>query len=489
MKRRKFISIAVCLCLLIAMIPQMAMAAEADQPAEPAEKPTAAQPAETPSDSADTSTVTQPPSTPSASENSALSESKPVVKETQNTDSGKQEPAAESTPDLVPTDQQQAPTEPTAPPASEQNAVQTEAENTPADESAPVKAKASLMAKPAAATESAEPEEQPRAAKGQAQAEEPQTIATVKSTAAGIQVSGGLEGKDWTYDAKEQTLTIMKDGMTVSGTATDDLAILCTLAVTAITIDNLDHGSNFIALMSGDMEGEALSDLTIRIKGKNRIDAIIGVGDVTLTGTKNSRLDLTLGAMAFNDLNIKDATINGGSFMAVRDLNIKGKSVVTAKSNKYLPPGITMAMIMAGRDINIDLAKGGKVTAYGYAGSSKYDYEDRAFPFMAGRSINISKGSHVATPSGGKVGTYNLLGMLPMQVILDASGNPAVDASIQYGANKFLTASASVSDVSGSPQTGDSSAAELTVLYLILLAALAAGASALTIRRKGTDEL
>ncbi|MDE8735423.1 hypothetical protein P0G10_20315, partial [Eubacteriales bacterium DFI.9.88] len=99
------------------------------------------------------------------------------------------------------------------------------------------------------------------------------------------------------------------------------LAILCTMAVTAITIDNLNHGSNVIALMSADENGNSLTDLTIKIQGENRIDAIVGMGDITLVGTKNSRLDLTMGAMAFQDLNFKNAVVNGGSFMAIRALN------------------------------------------------------------------------------------------------------------------------------------------------------------------------
>lgn len=465
MKRRKILSITICVCLLICMFPQLAFAAEADpqanQQTEPVISTDAAEPQKAPAQ------VTDPPESPMPQAEPTTADDKGGEPQgtVQNQSTSEQESSA-----AAPSD---SPTESPQPePASVEssNAFSQSQASTPAAEQET--SAASLTTKKAAAPMEGAPKEQAGAAKSK-------TIATVKKTAAGVTVSGGIEGKDWVYDSSQQTLVIQKDGITVSGTATDDLAILCTMAVTAITIDNLDHGSNVIALMSADENGNSLTDLTIKIQGENRIDAIVGMGDITLVGTKNSRLDLTLGAMAFQDLNFKNAVVNGGSFMAIRDLNIKGKSVVTAKFNKYLSPGDTAAMIFAGRDLNIDLAKGGKVTADGYAGSSKYHYQDRTFPLLAGRSINISKGSHVSTPSGGKVGTYYDEG-LSLQAILNADGSPAVDASVQYGTDKSLTASASVSDISSSPQTGDYGAG-LVFLYIVLLAA---GAAALISRRK-----
>lgn len=479
MKRRKLISITVCVCLLICMFPQMAFAAETEPPAnqgtEPVSAADAAEPSPAPSDAPGPSQA--PANTKAPSESSQLQSDLPAASEsgkTQNAAQDKNGPEQTDSADSP----SKAPDDPESPGAEsdESSAASSPSESSEIAAQAEDNASAPLTVKKAAAANTPAKEQADTNSNTAADAK---TIATVSKTAAGITVSGGIEGKDWTYDPGEQTLTIHKDGMTVSGTATDDLAILCALAVTTITIDHLDHGSNVIALMSADENGNDLTDLTIKIQGTNRIDAIIGIGDVSLVGTKNSRLDLTLGAMAFQDLNFKNAVVNGGSFAAVRDLNITGKSIITAKANKYLAPGDTVAMISAGRDLNINLAKDGKVTAYGYPGSSKYHYSDRTFPFLAGRSIHISKGSHVATPGGGKVGTYDYEG-LPLQVILNADGSPAVDASVQYGANKSLTASAAVSDVSTSPQTGDYDSG-LIFLFILLLAG---GTIALITRKK-----
>lgn len=317
------------------------------------------------------------------------------------------------------------------------------------------------------------PQEMADAAAAKVSAPPAKNTASAEKTVNGIKVTGGIEGKDWVYDSKEQTLTISKNGMTVSGTATDNLIILCTLAVSALTLDNLDHGKSEIQIVSGMTESDK-THLTLTLKGTSEIDAVIGAGDVTVAGSKDSRLDLTAGMTAFNDLNIQNATVTGGIFAADRDINITGTSRVTVRPTKQLAPalelGLPVAMMTAGRNINIDLAPGGKVAV---SGMKTADAE--VVPMLAMGKIRISESSKVVLPRNGKVVTSDLFDILPVQIIADASGRPASDVVVEHASARNsasgIYAYAASGDGTASPQTGDSSAHMLFALYLILAAA------------------
>lgn len=456
MEKRKFISFFLCISLIAVMTlsPAAAFAAEADP--SPAAETVQTEPAHQ-SEAAQESTAQAPA----------------------------QEPAAESAPASEPSEpgsiQAAEPSEPASEPSSEYQAETPQQQETGTAQSAQTEPTDEGQQEAAAA----QPEDakQPKASKesaadpqtrASASAAPAKTRATAEKTVNGVKVSGGVEGKDWVYDSKEQTLTISKDGMTVSGTATDNLIILCTLAVSALTLDNLDHGKHEVQIISGQNEEEK-TDLTLTLKGKNEIDAVVGAGDVTVVGTKNSRLDLTAGMTAFNDLNFRNATVTGGIFAADRDINITGTSRVTARPTKELAPalelGLPVAMMTSGRDINIDLAPGGSVNASGMKTA-----EADVLPMLAMGHINISKNSSIVLPKNGKVTTSDLFDILPVQIITDGSGRPASDVAIEYGSGQnsaaaFVTAAYGQGAANASPQTGDDSAFMLLVLYLVLAAA------------------
>lgn len=452
MEKRKFISLFLCLSLLasLTLMPAAAFAAEV-QPSE--------------------STL----------------QAEPVQENTAQTEPSVQTQAAESAP-AVPAEtsagqaSEQAPaTEPAAVPSSDE---QTDIPQQLEDSTAPPAQSTDEDPAEPADVQAEEPEaSQESAAQAASEPSAPvkKSVATAEKTVNGIKVTGGIEGKDWTYDSKEKTLTISKDGMTVSGTATDNLIILCTLAVSSLTLDNLDHGKKIVEIISGEAESEK-TDFNLTLKGSNKISAITGSGDVTITGEKNSRLDLTAGLNALNDLNIKNAVVTGGIFAADRDINITGTSQVTAKPTKELTPalelGLPVSMMTAGRNINIDLAPGGSVAASGI----KTAYAD-VLPMLAMGRINISDNSKVILPQNGKVGTSDVFDILPVQLIVDSSGNPASDVLIQHisAQNSTAAGSAFAAAASGSvsPQTGDNSTSALLILYLILTAA---GSTAIALR-------
>lgn len=455
MEKRKFISFFLCISLLMAMTlsPAAAFAAEA----EPAQASEAAQtePAHQ-TESAQESTVQIQTQAPAAESTSVSEPSEPSGIQAADPSEAATEPSSE---EQAETPQQTQETS-TAQPAQTKDAdeEQQEAVDTQAGDAEEMDAAKESTANP-----------QPKAS-----APAQKKSVTAEKTVNGIKVSGGVEGKDWVYDSKEQTLTISKDGMTVSGTATDNLIILCTLAASTLTLDNLDHGKHEVQIVSGQNE-EDKTDLTLILKGTNKVSAVVGSGDVTVIGKKNSRLDLTAGMTAFNDLNFRNATVTGGIFAADRDINITGTSRVTARPTKELAPalemGLPVAMMTAGRDINIDLAPGGSVTASGMKTA-----EADVLPMLAMGHINISKNSRLVLPKNGKVTTSDLFDILPVQIITDGSGKPASDVQIEYGAGQnsaaaFVTASYGQGMANAYPQTGDDSASMLLVLYLILAAA------------------
>lgn len=482
MKRRKFISLLAVVCLLAALIPAAAFADEA-----------------VPETAGAVSTETSVPSETSSSEDSISS----ALPADTGTAAQEQAPAVESSdaPTSTQLPQTEDPKDPQDPDSSvsEEEPMSQPDGNThePMDETVP--GTDVSVPDPAASDLSAEETEK-------TSSEENSITVTAEKTVSGIKVSGGIEGKDWVYDSKEQMLIITKDGLAVSGTATNNLTILCTMAVSALTMENLNQGSHSLALFSGldsfeenDSALDALLDgkvpdvsLDITVKGKNQVSLIIGVGNVTLTGTKNSYLDLTASAAAvFGDLDINSANINTESLSAGRDLsirdsklkvslmtsgrdiNILGKSRVTLSPTKeledFLSDGYTPALAIAGRNINIDLAPGGIVKTRSVKVTGKDPFYPIVYPMMAMGHINITKGSNVVTPNGAHVETINLYGD-KVQVLMD-------------GYNTGSTAPAAGTHIasSASPETGDDSMNGLLVLYGALILS---GAAALAIRRK-----
>ena len=454
MKKKKVISLFLCLSLLVTMAPAAVFAAETEPSTE----------------------VTQP-----THESAAQADAKVQTESETSAVPAPSQPSAADSQQTIPSEE----TESTAP-SQVQPADETSESTAPVMESEPSEPSEALKGTEADSTSpdrlAALPEKE---VQKEAKAAADKETVTAEKTASGIRVTGGIEGKDWVYDSADKTLTINKNGMTVSGTATDNLVILCSLAVSTLTLDNLDHGKNVVEIVCGENEA-VKKDLTLTLKGTNKIDAITGTGDVTIKGTKNSKLSLTAGVNAFQDLNIKDAVVTGGIFSADRDMNITGTSKVTAKPTKELKPaldlGLPVAMMTAGNNINIDLAPGGSVIA---AGSKIGDAE--VLPMLAMGHINISENSRVIIPQNGKVSTSDLFDILPVQIITDQSGNPALDVSIghisAWKAGNSGTATASIS--STSPQTGDDSTAGLLVLYLILAAA---GSIAIALRANRTHK-
>lgn len=436
MKRRKQISILACLCLLLTMIPAAAFADDAGIP-----------------DSAP------------AQEVSAVEPSAPAVQPGEI-----QEPAAEETLMAEPAAPEE--TQPADELTAEPETMDPEDAAPPAD--LPEQNSDASSKRLAAAPVDNAPK--PAASKEQIPVK---TFAAAEKTASGIKVSGGIEGKDWFYDSEEQTLAIMKDGLTVSGTATDDLIILCAIAASTLTLDNLDQGKHII-MIGGGLDEKDNSSMTLIIKGKNDIMAAISGGNLTIVGKEGSSLNMQAAA-ASNNLNIRDANITAGFLNSGRDINISGKTKLTIKPTKELKPFIDMgllpALILADHNINIDLAPGGYVKAAGAKAADKDALFSEVLPMMAMNKINLSKGSRILLPQGGKVGTAALLGILPVQTILNSNGSPALDITISN--SNILTASASMSDAS--PQTGDSSTQILYILYVILAAA---GTAALISRKK-----
>lgn len=459
MKKRKFISALLAACLLVTMFPALTFAQEAPAPEDPAviqestepdtavlENNTDSVPAQQPSDSVidPCDIVSQPPQDTLAESSAEAIKESTVSEETSSAD------AETSSQELF---------KKAAAPAA-----------VPKED----KALTSTVSQPAASVK---------------------TVAEVEKTVNGIRISGGVEGKDWTYDSKAQTLTITKDGLTVSGTATDNLAILCTIAVSAITLQDLDQGKHAIILMSmpdvdmiaklenglddiTDIQLQKVFDtnLTVTAKGNNTIATAISTGDLTIQAAKGGSLAVAIMAAGRNltmtgagrintllagsgrDINIRDIKVKTSLLIAGRDINIYGKSKVTiapdAEAEELLELGLFPAMAFAGRDINIDLAPGGIVKA---RGMKLKDTEDPLFtevyPMMAMRHINITKGSNVVTPAGGTIGTVNLLGVIPVQVLLNPEDGNMLTSAAQTGV---------------SPETGDVDTDILMWLYLLL---------------------
>lgn len=435
MKKKKTISLFLCLSLLVTMAPATVFATETEPSTEATQ-------------------VTQ--------ESAAQADAKiQTVPETSEAPAPSQ-PSAAAIQQTIPSEETEA-----SAPSQVQPADEASESTAPVLESEPSEPSEALNGTEA---ESSLPDEQAavpeKEAKQESKAASVKETVTAEKTVNGIRVTGGVEGKDWVYNSADKTLTINKNGMTVSGTATDNLVILCSLAISALTLENLDHGTSLVEIVCGENESEK-KDLSLTLKGKNTIDAITGTGDVTIEGTKNSSLNLTAGVNSFQDLNIKNAVVTGGIFSADRDMNITGTSKVTAKPTKELRPaldmGLPVAMMTAGNNINIDLAPGGSVIA---TGSKIGDAE--VLPMLAMGNINISKNSRVIIPENGKVSTSNLFDILPVQIITDQFGNPAFDVSIGHISAQNTGSSATLA-ATASPQTGDDSTDGLLVLYLILI--------------------
>lgn len=477
MKRGKFISILTGLCLVVSMLPATAFADEF-APEAPTQAAAAVE-----STAAETSTdapAAQQPSAPVQAPSDAAKEAQTLQTENpQLSQDPQQDPSSGSDPSQEPGAKDEAP---------QQTASETPDSQSP-EEKTPVSQKETLS--------SSDPSQSEEKAAAQTATAPLKVAAAAEKTVSGIKVTGGVEGKDWIYDPEEQALTITKDGVTVSGTATDDLIILCTMAVSAITIDNLDQGKHLVALLSGidilenqDVEktvgdllaGKTPCSLKLTVKGKNQIALVMGVGDVTISGAKNSSLTLSAsgGAVAMfgslnisgaavktpllsasNDVSIRDSAVRTSLITAGRDINISGKSKVkiapTKETKPLLQEGLFPALAVAGRNINIDLAPGGVVTAQGMKVTSTDALFSDVYPMMAMGRINISEGSKVVTPNGAHVETVDLYGE-KVQVLMDGYSD-------QTAAAKTSPSGSS----SGSPQTGDDCMNGLLLLYGLLI--------------------
>lgn len=206
----------------------------------------------------------------------------------------------------------------------------------------------------------------------------------------GIRLSGGTEDA-WKYDAEENCLTILKNGITLSGALESDVNIVCYVDVSELTIQNLDQGNSHLTLKAvivGD-------PFTLNVLGKNNLSSILALEDLQITGQAEADLNVTEGIKSAENTTLDSIVLNSRGISADYDLNVQGKSMVNVNVTGEEYAELIRSEAKAGHNLNIDLTEGGRFTV---------KTEDAESCFFAGNAINLGKANRLVFPQNGVIG-------------------------------------------------------------------------------------
>ncbi len=203
----------------------------------------------------------------------------------------------------------------------------------------------------------------------------------------GLKVTAA-ESDSWKYDTETNKLTVMKDGVTVSGTVEDDILIECYVDVSELSLNGVQQGEHSVSLKTDITD----KDMVIDVSGDNDIDNVLALGDMTIKGTKNSGLDIGKGIFAAEDLVLQDVKIRTKGLVADNDMSIYGSSDVKVDINGEDFSDLITSAAKARHDILIDLSAGGRFEVTS-------DRDEGGFIY-AGNRLSLGKSIEITNPSG-----------------------------------------------------------------------------------------
>lgn len=201
----------------------------------------------------------------------------------------------------------------------------------------------------------------------------------------GIKISGGTEGKDWTY-TNPGLLKVKSDNVTISGTANADLKIEGE-GISQLSIQDLDQKNHKLYLFSTDA-------FTVNVLGDNELSWVSGWESVTICGKEQGAKLLLSSRASGEDLSIENVKVCAELFEAERDINIKGDSTIIAKKVSDEEDAAVDVRVRAGRYININLNPGGSITV---------KVDNGLLPFLAEKKMTLGKDNKILTPENGVV--------------------------------------------------------------------------------------
>lgn len=200
----------------------------------------------------------------------------------------------------------------------------------------------------------------------------------------GIRLSGGTE-EAWKYDAEENCLTILKNGITLSGALESDVD------VSELTIRNLDQGSSHLTLKAVIVG----NPFTLNVIGKNNLSSILALEDLQITGEAEADLSVTEGIKSAENTTLDSIVLNSRGISADYDLNVQGKSIIKVNVTGEEYTDLIRSEAKAGHNLNLDLTEGGRFTV---------KTEDAESCFFAGNAINLGKANRLVFPQNGVIG-------------------------------------------------------------------------------------
>lgn len=204
---------------------------------------------------------------------------------------------------------------------------------------------------------------------------------------AGLKVNAA-ESDSWKYDTETNKLTLMKDGVTVNGTAEQDIVIECYVDVSELSLNGVQQGDHSVSLKTDITD----KDLVIDISGDNDIDNVLALGDMTIRGTKDSELDIGKGIFAAEDLVLQDVKLRTKGIVADNDMSICGTSDVKVDINGEAFSDLITSAAKARHDLLVDLSAGGRFEVAS-------DSDEGGFLY-AGNHLTLGKSTEITKPSG-----------------------------------------------------------------------------------------
>lgn len=241
---------------------------------------------------------------------------------------------------------------------------------------------------------------------------------------AGLKVTAA-ESDSWKYDAEANKLTVMKDGVTVSGTAEDDILIECYVDVSELSLNGVQQGEHSVSLKTDITD----KDIVIDVSSDNDIDNVLALGDMTIKGAKNSGLDIGKGIFAAEDLVLQDVKIRTKGLVADNDMSICGSSDVKVDINGEDFSDLITSAAKARHDILIDLSAGGRFEVTS-------DRDEGGFIY-AGNRLSLGKSTDITKPSGSIVSHASSASVKngeadkKWQLIIDKTGEIAYDVVLE----------------------------------------------------------
>lgn len=241
---------------------------------------------------------------------------------------------------------------------------------------------------------------------------------------AGLKVNAA-ETDSWKYDTETNKLTVMKDGVTVSGTAEDDIVIECYVDVSELSLNGVQQGEHSVSLKTDITD----RGMVVDVRGDNGIDNVLVLSDMTIKGTKDSELDIGKGIFAAEDLVLQDVKIRTKGLAADNDMSICGSSDVKVDINGETFSDLITSAAKARHDLIVDLSAGGRFEVTS-------DSDEGGFLY-AGNLLTLGKSTKIMKPSGGSTGHADIASVKSgevdknWQLITDDTGGIAYDVVLE----------------------------------------------------------